>query len=211
VVSSDVLMVQATTSDGARALLVESSIGAAALWGSASIRFSDKTCAVEERPVTRYVTAPDGVSPAYQVIGGGALDLVFFRGLALPIDLLWEDPGFAHFARRLGRFSRTVWLEGRGIGASGGDFTASAVDENVHGQMVYGLTSVVDAIGCEQVVLVAHGSAGPVAIRYAVTHSERVKTLVLVDSHAYYVREDGFPWGMPPDAINRHIAVVKEA
>jgi class 3 adenylate cyclase len=166
---------------------------------------------VEERPVTRYVSAPDGVSLAYQVIGDGALDLVFFPGLALPIDLLWEDPGFAHFARRLGRFSRTVWLEGRGIGASGGDFTATGVDENGHGQMVYGLTSVLDAIGCEQVVLAAHGSAGPVAIRYAVTHSERVSTLVLVDSHAYYVREDGYPWGMPPDAIDRHLAVVKEA
>lgn len=41
---------------------------------------------------------PDGVSLAYQVIGGGSRDLVFFAGLALPIDLLWEDPGFAHFA-----------------------------------------------------------------------------------------------------------------
>ena len=69
---------------------------------------------MDERPVTRYVTAPDGVSLAYQVIGGGPLDLVFFPGLALPIDLLWEDTGFNHFARRLSRFSRTVWLEGRG-------------------------------------------------------------------------------------------------
>ncbi|MGO9856206.1 MAG: alpha/beta fold hydrolase [Acidimicrobiales bacterium] len=177
---------------------------------SASPAFSDKTWAVDDRPVTRYVAAPDGVSLAYQVVGGGPLDIVFIPGLALPIDLLWEDPGFAHFARRLGRFSRTVWLEGRGIGASGGDFVASAVEEDISNQNVYGLTSVLDAIGCKRVVLVAHGSAGPFAIRYAASRSERVTTLVLVDSHAYYVREEGYPWGMPPEAIDRHIAVVKE-
>jgi len=178
---------------------------------SASIRFSVKTCNMEDRPVTSYVTAPDGVSLAYQVIGGGSLDLVFFAGLALPIDLLWEDPGFAHFARRLSRFSRTVCLEGRGIGASGGDFAASAVDENDYGQNVYGLTSVLDALGCGRVALVAHGSAGPVAIRYVAAHPERVATLVLVDSHAYYMREDDYPWGMPRSAIDRHVAAVREA
>ncbi len=166
---------------------------------------------MEERPVTKYVTAPDGVSLAYQVIGGGPPDLVFFPGLALPIDLLWEDTGFAHFARRLSRFSRTVWLEGRGIGASGGDFAESAVDENDDGQHSYGLTSVLDAIGCEEVVLVAHGSAGPVAIQYVAAHPERVATLVLVDSHAYYMREDDYPWGMPRSAIDRHVAAVREA
>ena len=159
---------------------------------------------VEERPITRYATAPDGVSLAYQVVGSGPLDLVFYPGLALPIDLLWEDPGFAYFAKRLGRFSRTVWPEGRGIGASGGDFSHAVREDPL------GLTSMLDAVGCEEVVLVAHGSAGPVAIQYAVAHAERVTTLVLIDSHAYYVREDDYPWGMPRDAIERHIAIVKD-
>ena len=154
--------------------------------------------------MTRYATAPDGVSLAYQVIGEGPLDLVFYPGLALPIDLLWEDPGFAYFAKRLGRFSRTVWPEGRGIGASGGDFANPAQEDPL------GLTSMLDGVGCDEVVLVAHGSAGPVAIRYAVAHPERVTSLVLIDSHAYYVRDDDYPWGMPRDAIERHIAIVKE-
>jgi pimeloyl-ACP methyl ester carboxylesterase len=164
-----------------------------------------QTGGVDEGPVTRYAKTPDGVSLAYQVIGGESLDLVFFSGLALPIDLLWEDSGFAYFIKRLSRFSRTVWHEGRGIGASGGQFGSGAVDENG-----YGLTSILDAVGCERVVLVADGSAGPIAIRYAADHPDRVTTLVLIDSHAYYVREDDYPWGLPRDAIDRHIAVVKE-
>ena len=69
---------------------------------------------MEERPLTKYATAPDGVSLAYQVIGNGPLDLVFYPGLALPIDLLWEDPGFSYFAKRLGRFAGRCGLKAGG-------------------------------------------------------------------------------------------------
>jgi hypothetical protein len=78
--------------------------------------------AVDERPVTRYARAPDGVSLAYQVTGDGPLDLVLWPGFSYLTDLLWEDLGFRHIARRLGGFSRTIWHEPRGVGASGGDF-----------------------------------------------------------------------------------------
>ena len=150
---------------------------------------------MEERPTTRYAKTPDGVSLAFHVIGEGSLDLVFLPGLARPIDLLWEDPGFVHFAKRLQSFTRSVWHEGRGIGSSGGGFTNSDND----------LTSILDAVGCERAVLVAHGSAGPVVINHAANHADRVSALILIDSHAYYVREDDYPWGIPADALERQV------
>jgi len=76
---------------------------------------------VDERPITRYATAPDGVSIAYQVTGDGPLDLVFIAGLAIPIDLMLDEPSFVRLAKRLGNFSRTVWSDPRGLGSSGGD------------------------------------------------------------------------------------------
>jgi len=76
---------------------------------------------VDERPVTRYATTPDGVSIAYQVTGDGPLDLVFLSAYTIPIDLLWEEPSFVRVAKRLGGFSRTVWCDARGHGASGGN------------------------------------------------------------------------------------------
>lgn len=161
---------------------------------------------VNERPVTRYAKTHDGASIAYQVTGEGPLDVVIFPGLARPIDLLWEDPGFVHFARRIRNFSRMVWLEGRGIGASGGGFADSSADPSG-----YDLSAVLDAVGSEQVVLVAHGSAVPYAIGYAADQVERVSALVLIDGHAYYIREDGYPAGIPEEALEKQVAMLKEA
>ena len=78
---------------------------------------------MDERPATRYAKAPDGVSIAYQVTGDGPVDVLFAASHGVPIDLLWEEPSFVRFAKRLGGFSRTIWYEPRGLGASGGDFS----------------------------------------------------------------------------------------
>jgi class 3 adenylate cyclase len=154
---------------------------------------------VDERPVTRYAKSPDGVSIAYQVTGDGPLDLVFPAAMTLPVDLFWEEPSFVRAARRLGGFSRTVWCEGRGMGASGGDF----LDRFVEGIVDADLTVVLDAVGCERVVLVGTSFGGPIVIRYAATHPERVTALVLIDTFAHYVREDDYPWGLSADALDR--------
>ena len=73
-----------------------------------------------DAPETRYTRSADGTNLAYQVSGDGPLDLVFMQGTGLPIDLLSEDAGFIRLRRRLDTFSRTVWFEGRGMGASEG-------------------------------------------------------------------------------------------
>jgi hypothetical protein len=43
---------------------------------------------------THYARSGDGTNLAYQVSGDGPLDLVFVHGVAIPIDLASEDPGF---------------------------------------------------------------------------------------------------------------------
>jgi hypothetical protein len=42
---------------------------------------------------------------AYQVMGSGAVDLIFIPGLFSNLDHNWEEPGFASFLRRLSAFS----------------------------------------------------------------------------------------------------------
>jgi pimeloyl-ACP methyl ester carboxylesterase len=161
---------------------------------------------VDEQPVTRHAQAPDGVSVAYQVSGEGPLDVLFMSALAYPIDLLWEDPSFVHFAKRLRGFSRTVWYEGRGLGASGGDFSDNLVEGTVDGD----LTAVLDAVGCERMVVVGTNHAGSFAIAYAANYPERVTALVLLDTYAHYVRKDDYPWGLSRDALDRYTAAVQE-
>ncbi len=152
---------------------------------------------VDERPATRYRKAPDGVSLAYQVSGDAPVDLLFPPSLGVPIDLLWEDAGFARFAKRLSGFSRTIWYEPRGLGASGGDCLDALTPEIMDAD----ITTVFDAAGCDRVAFVGTGTAGFGAIRYAASHPERISALILMDTYAHYVREREYPWGVPPDIL----------
>jgi class 3 adenylate cyclase len=161
---------------------------------------------VDERPETRYVKAPDGVSIAYQVTGDGPLDLVFPPGLAIPIDMLWENPSFVRFAKRLGGFSRTIWRELRGIGASGGH-VQDLVDEDI---ICGDLTAVLDAVGCERVVLVGFSLGGSTVIRYATRCPERVMALVLMNTYAAYLQGDDYPWGLTPEGLEAFTALGRE-
>jgi class 3 adenylate cyclase len=154
---------------------------------------------VDDRPITKYVVTPDGVSIAYQVAGEGPLDLVVITGFAYPIDLLWENRLFLRFAHGLGRFSRTIWPERRGVGASGGDILDHFVEETAHAD----LTAVLDVAHCKDAVVLGTGTRGSLAISYAATHPDRVKALILIDAFAHYVREDDYPWGVPRDVMER--------
>jgi pimeloyl-ACP methyl ester carboxylesterase len=139
------------------------------------------------------------------VSGDGPRELVFVHGVATPIDLVSEDPGFLRIRRRLDTFSRTVWFDPRGRGASEGDPKDSFTGENFDAD----LTAVLDAVGFAQPAMVGAGISSPL-IHFSVTHPERVSALVLVNSFAHYVREDDYPWGAPPDSLDRLVSAVKE-
>jgi class 3 adenylate cyclase/pimeloyl-ACP methyl ester carboxylesterase len=161
---------------------------------------------VSDVPKTRYTRSADGTSLAYQVTGSGPLDLVIGSGNAVPIDLLWDDPGFVRVSRRLGTFSRTVWFEHRGFGASEGAPRDGLVGEVFDAD----LAAVLDAAGCERVALVGWGVQGGRAIQFSIMHPERVSALVLISTFAHYVREDDYPFGVPRESLDRIVALVGE-
>jgi pimeloyl-ACP methyl ester carboxylesterase len=163
-------------------------------------RLSDVT----DVPKTQYTRSPDGTNLAYQISGDGPLELVFVPA-AVPIDLLSDDPGFLRFRRRLETFSHTVWFDTRGMGASEGDPLASLVGDISDTD----LTAVLDAVGFERPA-VAGMDAGMNLIHFSVTHPERVSALVLVNSYAHYVRENDYPCGIPPEAVDEFVATVRE-
>jgi pimeloyl-ACP methyl ester carboxylesterase len=161
---------------------------------------------VTAAPETHYTRSADGTNLAYQVSGDGPLDLVFVHG-GIPIDLLSEDPGFVRVRKRLGTFSRTLWFDRRGLGASEGDPRDSLAGEIFDAD----LTAVLDAVGFERPAMVGTGESGAFAIRFSVTHPNRVSALVLVNTHAHYVREDDYPWGFPPDSLDRFVVAIRES
>jgi class 3 adenylate cyclase len=156
-------------------------------------------------PETHYTRSADGTNLAYQVSGNGPLDLVFRNAGGIPIDILSDDPGFVRLRRRLDSFSRTVWFDRRGQGASEGD----PQDANI-GTINADLTAVLDDVGFERPALLAEGAAGTRMIHFAATHPERVSALILVNGYAHYLREDDYPWGVRSESFDRLAAALKE-
>jgi class 3 adenylate cyclase len=161
---------------------------------------------VRDVPETRFTHSEDGARLAYQVSGEGPLSLVFVRDEMMPLDLMWDDPWFVRLSRRLGVFSRTVWDEPRGAGASEGDWRAGMT-----GEREADVLAVLDAaVGAEPVALLGWGGSGVPVIQFAVMHPDRVSALVLVNSFAHYVREDDYPWGFPRASLDRLAAAIEE-
>jgi len=158
-------------------------------------------------PETHYARSADGTNLAYQVTGRGPLDLVFLSDPAVPIDVLWEDPGFLRLSERLGAFSRTVWFETRGWGASEGD-PLYGVD--LEGVFITDLGSVLDAVGLERAALVGWGVSGRRAIPFCVAHPERVRALVVINCQACALRDDDYPWGVAPEEVDAVVGLVRE-
>jgi class 3 adenylate cyclase len=160
-----------------------------------------------ELPETRFTRAADGTNLAYQVSGDGPLGLVFLPGNAIPVDLLSDDPGFIRVRRRLGSFSRTLWFDTRGMGASEGEHQGPLPGDTYDGD----LTTLLDAVGFERPAIVGWGHSGPTAIHFSVTQPQRVRALVLVNSHAHYLIEPDYPWGARREDLGRLVTVAREA
>jgi class 3 adenylate cyclase len=156
-------------------------------------------------PETRYTRSADGTNLAYQMSGDGPLDLVFCYW-GPPIDVLSDDPGFVRVRRRLGTFSRTLWFDPRGLGASEGDPRDSLPGEIMDAD----LTALLDAVGFRRPAMVGAGLPVPAAIHFAVTHPQRVSALVLINGYAHFVQEDDHPWGIPRQDLERSAMVLKD-
>ncbi|MCA1845423.1 MAG: adenylate/guanylate cyclase domain-containing protein [Actinobacteria bacterium] len=159
-----------------------------------------------ESPVTQYVITDDGAHLAYQVVGDGRLDVVFYPGISIPIDLMWEEPGVARVGRCFSSFCRSIWIESRGFGSS-----EDPVQRSVGDTSDADLLPVLEATGSGRVVLLGSSHGGKNAIRFAATHPERVEALVLFNSFAHYVRHEDYPSGMPPAALEKFVDGTKSA
>src|SRR5688500_16166993 len=66
---------------------------------------------------TQYIDR-DGAALAYQVVGEGAADVVFFAEIFQHLDLAWTDPDLHHNFEHGATYSRAVYFQRRGLGLS---------------------------------------------------------------------------------------------
>jgi class 3 adenylate cyclase/pimeloyl-ACP methyl ester carboxylesterase len=142
-------------------------------------------------PVTQYARSSDGSQIAYQVVGDGDVDVLVAAPNFVPVDLLWDEPRAVQFLQRLSSFSRHIWFDFRGTGASDG---IAASDERLLENWVEDMVAVVDAAGCERVAVLQLWGVG-VGPLFAATYPGRTSALVLVDTTARALRADDYPEG----------------
>jgi class 3 adenylate cyclase len=160
-----------------------------------------------DTPETRYVPVGDA-DVAYQVVGDGPIDLLYCFGLGSHIEVAWEVPRNIEFLTSLAAFSRLIFFDRRGTGASDGvSFKAMPTWEEWTEDMV----AVLDAAGSKRTAILATLEAGPIAILYAAMHPEAVGALILLNTSARYLEADDYSIGVPSEAVDAFVEFMATA
>lgn len=159
---------------------------------------------VNRIPETRYARSGD-LSIAYQILGDGPRDILFIPGFVSNVELMWEVPFLAHYLERLARMGRLVFFDKRGTGLSdrslGSGSAADRMDD---------LRAVADAAGIESAALVGLSEGGPLAILFATTYPERVRSLVLWGTFARTHVAPDYPSGVAPEVTAAFVDRIQQ-
>lgn len=137
----------------------------------------------------RYAACDDG-SVAWTSVGSGPFDLLFVPGFISHLELWWQFPVTARFLQRLASFSRLIMFDKRGTGLSDPVAARRPIEERLDE-----LLAVLDAAGSERAAIMALSEGGMLAMPFAATHVDRVRSLVLVNTSPCFRRRDDWPHG----------------
>jgi class 3 adenylate cyclase len=158
------------------------------------------------RPTTRFARVGND-RVGYQVLGEGAIDLVFLTGMSSHVDLRWEEPLNEYFLHHLASFSRLILFDRRGTGVSDPvPFDHLPTWEEWADDM----RVVFDTVGSERAAIMASLDGGPMAMLFAATYPERTAALVLAHTAARYARAEDYPHGFAPEVAEQLLHMVEE-
>ncbi|MGA7227893.1 MAG: adenylate/guanylate cyclase domain-containing protein [Acidimicrobiia bacterium] len=141
---------------------------------------------------TRYAEK-GGVHIAYQTVGEGP-DLIFSSGIFSNLDVMWEEPRFAHFLGRLAAFSRLTVFDMRGVGLSDRGAEPPIIERQRDD-----VGAVMDAMGVESAIVFGVARAAVMSMMFAATHPERTEALILYAPSVKRVATEEFPEALSPD------------
>jgi class 3 adenylate cyclase len=131
-------------------------------------------------PRTRYAKSGQ-VHVAYQVFGGGPVDLVMAPGFVSHIENYWTEPRYARWLERLGQGCRVVLFDKRGTGLSDRVPALPAMDERMDD-----VRAVMDAVGLDKAAIFGISEGGSLAAFFAACHPEKCSALVLYGAFARF-------------------------
>jgi class 3 adenylate cyclase/pimeloyl-ACP methyl ester carboxylesterase len=126
-----------------------------------------------DAPEARFIER-DGALLAYQVVGTGKADILWIGEAAQHFDLAWTDPDIHAAYERAAEYSRSVYMQTRGLGLSEPIRYWPTLD-----QQADDVLAVLDAVGMQRVTLAAQLTTCGAATLVAAKAPERVCGLVL--------------------------------
>ena len=133
---------------------------------------------VDLRQEIRFCTGPDGVQPAYSMIGQGP-PLMKTGNWMTHLEFDLESPIWRHLYQELARGHTLIRYDARGNGLSD-----RLVEDISFDAFVSDLETMVDAAKLTRFALLGISQGCAVSIAYAVHHPERVSRLVLYGGYA---------------------------
>src|ERR1700737_1397185 len=113
------------------------------------------------QPITQYAKSGE-VHIAYQVFGGGAVNVVLAPPFISNVEHWWDEPDVARWLLRLASYARVVMFDKRGTGMSDRIAELPGVDQRMDD-----LRAVMDAVGMEQAALLGISEGGPLTALFA--------------------------------------------
>jgi pimeloyl-ACP methyl ester carboxylesterase len=146
-------------------------------------------------PETKYALSGD-VHLAYQVFGGGDLDLVLVNGFTTHVELVWEHEPARRFLEGLASFARVINFDRRGSGLSDPVAEAPTLEQRMDD-----VRAVMDAAGSERAALFGISEGASMSLLFAATYPDRVQALVCSGGMARSTQADDYPWASPMEAL----------
>jgi len=140
---------------------------------------------------------------AYQVIGSGPVDVLVARSSIFSIESMWDEPRLVHFLSQLSAFSRHIWFDFRGTGASD---AIAPTESQLLESMVDDMVAVVDAVGCDRALVLVLGA--PAGLVFAATRPERTASVAIVNTVARYRRADDYPEGLSDELVEERLSAA---
>lgn len=155
-------------------------------------------------PETRYARSGD-LHIAYQVMGGGPVDVVLVPGFVSHLDMQLQEPRSARFFERLSSFCRLIRFDKRGTGLSDRVGAMPTLEERMDD-----VRAVMDDAGSSRVALFGYSEGASMCLLFAATYPERVSALILYAGIARTAWAPDHPWGRTSEMFADRLKLVYE-
>ena len=154
-------------------------------------------------PDVSYARSGD-VAIAYQVVGAGAPDVVFMRGIAGDLVSTWDQPLLVRHVQGLADCGRVLMLDKRGTGLSDRVREVQSAETTMDD-----VRAVMDAVGSDSAVLWTGATSTGIGVLFAATYPDRCAGLVLFDPRLKGVRSPDYPWAPTEEEWRERLAEVR--